>query len=339
VLAACSSGPAAPDPGPSPGPGPGRGFPVAGPWASYHGAAEDIDLDRLRARFRVITLDADPGERNFSRAQLRRLRDHGRNRVLSYFNLGAVEREREYFRHVPEGFTAPADNRRARLGSYDGYPDEYWMDPADPAWRRLLLDHIAPRLVAQGVDGFYFDNLEVLERTEEEGGRACGARCRRAGFSLVRELRERYPRLLFVMQNAAGPLTRKARTGGGSFAELLDGVAQEEAFTRSVRDPKVSDSDEDATYVRRTDRGTVAELAAWRRLGLRPGGRPFWIATEDYANTCGRSGDELARSAASASRRNGFSPYVSNKSALQGEVCFRSGRLGVMKPTRKGNAA
>lgn len=310
---------AAPQTSSTPSAGPGRGFPTAGPWASFYGAASDIDLDRLAANYRIINVDADPGFGNFTAGQIAELKAGGRNRVISYLNLGAIERSRDYWSHAPPGLVPAGKNNKAWLGSYDGYPDEIWMNPSDPDWQRLVLGHIAPRLVGQGVDGFYFDNLEVIEhRTAEDGGR-CDPKCAQGGLELVARLRARYPRLLFVMQNATGEQALHGKVNGVPFPALLDGVAHEDTFTT----PSEADDAEDAVYRVRADKDTVQELKDWQAKGLRPGGRPFWIATEDYVNGCGNTED--AKTVIANARANGFSPYVSDKSSGQNTVCHWGG--------------
>jgi len=185
--------------------GPGRGFPQTGPWVSYYGRADDLDLGRLADRFRIINIDADPGAGNFTAAQIDQLKAGGRNRVISYLNVGAVERSRTYWATVPEGFVAPRDNVKAQLGPYPGYPDEVWMNVGDPDWQRLVVAYLAPRLTAQGVDGFYFDNLEIVEHAAGSGQQPiCDAQCAQGGLDIVAALRAAYLSLLFVMQNATG---------------------------------------------------------------------------------------------------------------------------------------
>lgn len=307
VLAACGSG-GEPASGPADAAdtaGPGRGFPTGGPWVSYYDSADHLDLPRVAATFRIINIDADPTTGNFTRDQVRVLRLGGRNRVLSYLNLGGVERDREYWQ--------VARDTGAELGPRDGYPDEVWMDAADPDWRRLVVGHIAPRLVAQGVDGFYFDSIEVVEGAEVD----CDTDCVQGTLDLVAALRAKYPNLLFVMQNATGAQTRDGRAGGHRYADLLDGVTREEVFTRFE---PTGERDEDGRYRIATDPEGLADLRAWRDMDLRPGGRAFWVGTEDYANDCANTA--TARTVMAAAGRAGFAPYVSNKSALQDAVCY-----------------
>src|SRR3954470_22140026 len=68
----------------------GPGFPEAGPWVSFYGnAAQMGDLAKVARTYRIVNIDADPTAANFTDAQLDVLRDGGKNRVLSYFNIGA----------------------------------------------------------------------------------------------------------------------------------------------------------------------------------------------------------------------------------------------------------
>lgn len=282
----------------------GPGFPDAGPWVSFYGAAAQMgDLARVARTFRVINIDADPGAANFADAQIAELKAGGRNRVLSYLNLGACERYRTYWSSAPAGLVSCGANRAAQRGKYAGYPDETWMDVGDPDYQRLILEHVAPRLAARGVDGFYLDNLELLEHSSMSTNGPCTATCKQGGLDLVRRLREKFPRLLLVMQNATGDVTRLGTTGGVPFPTLLDGVAHEEVYA-----PKYDETAE-------------KELLAWRAMKLQtPGGRPLWIAVEDYAGSCANK--SAAHAAQARAKEKGFSSYVSDESGAQKVVCW-----------------
>ncbi len=307
LLARCTGeSPDPPEPSPSTSPLPssvGRGFPSREPWLSFYGTAAQMgDLDRVARTFRIINLDADPDQESFSPAQIQQLRAGGRNRVISYLNLGSCEEYRSYFRQAPAGLVSCSGNRAAQLGLYDGYPDEVWMNPADSDYQRLIVEHVAPRLAQQGVDGFFLDNLEIVEHGSDTDNGPCDAACSQGGLDLVRRLREGFPELLIVMQNATSERTRTGTTGGISFPSLLDGVAHEEVYAPEY------------------DGSAEAELAAWRGMDLRPGGSPFWIGTEDYVGSCGDL--PAAQTAYERSRAQGFSPYVSDASGGQQVVCY-----------------
>jgi cysteinyl-tRNA synthetase, unknown class len=281
-------------------------FPADGPWVAFYGTAAQMgDLDRVRRTFRIIDIDADPshdGAGNFSDSQIRALQSGGDNRVLSYLNVGACERFRTYWSAAPADIVPCGANREAWLGPYEGYPDETWMNPANPAYQRLILEHVAPRLAARGVDGFYLDNLEIAEHADPSQQAWCSPECRQGALDLVRKLRERYPDRLLVMQNATGPATRLGTTGAVGFATLLDGVVHEEVYSPAF------------------DADAERELLAWQSLPARGTGRRLFVGVEDYVGSC--SNTSAARAAYVRSRAHGFSPYASDASNSQHEICY-----------------
>jgi cysteinyl-tRNA synthetase len=288
----------------------GRGFPQSGPWLSFYGTAKQMgDLARVASTFRIIDIDADPGDDgrgNFSDDELRVLQAGGRNRVLSYLNLGSCERFRTYWSRAPSGLIPCGANRAAMLGAYADYPDETWMDLGNADYQTLLLDHVVARLAARRVDGFYLDNLEVLEHTDPSSPEGvCSPSCRQGGLDFVRRLRERYPDALLVMQNATSDVTRLGSTHGVRFASLLDGVTHEEVYSPAF------------------DADAEAQLSAWAGLGIRStAGLPFFVGVEDYVGGCANA--EAARYVYTKSRSHGFSPYASDASNLQRVVCYWS---------------
>lgn len=284
----------------------GPGFPEAGPWVSFYGNARQMkSVERVAQAFRVINIDADPDEENFTDGQIEILKAGGKNRVLSYLNVGSCENTRSYWSKVPADFVPCSANKEAQRGAYDGYPDETWMDPGVVSYRNLIVHYVAARLAARKVDGFYLDNLEMIEHSSTAKTGACDARCKQGVLDLVRELRENYPAMLIVMQNATSDVTRLGTTGGAAFPTLLDGVAHEEVY-RPKRDPEAEQ-----------------ELVRWRQMNLRSRtGQPFWIGVEDYVGSC--SNTDAAALVFENCKKQGFSPYVSDESAGQKVICYWS---------------
>ena len=291
---------------PTPTPTTGRGFLDAGPWTSFYGNASQVDLTKMAATFRIMDIDADPDMGNFTATQIKQLQSSGKNKVLSYLNLGSCENFRGYWSNVPAGFLSCSANQAAQLGAYSGYSNEVWMNVGNPDYQHLVLDYIVPRLVAQGVDGFYFDNMEIVEHGTNTSNGPCDAQCSQGGLDLIAKLRDKYPNMLFVLQNATGNTTRLGKATGASgtvaFTSLLDGIAHEEVYK--------------PVY----DSGVESELVNWSGMNLMPGGRKFWIATLDYVSSC--TNTTAAQSAFQASRVRGFSPSVSDSSAGQQTVCY-----------------
>jgi len=281
----------------------GPGFPVSAPWMTYYGDAPTLgSLSKVANTFRIMDIDLDPDTGNFAPSDVVTLKNNGQNKVLSYLNLGSCEHWRGYWNTVPSGFVSCGANKAAQLGSYQGYSDETWMNVGNADYQNLIVNYVAPRLVAQGADGFYLDNLEIVEHGTSTRNGPCDAACAQGGLDLVRKLREKYPTLVFVMQNATGRTTREGVTGGVAFASLLDGIAHEEVYA-----PKY-------------DASMEAELAAWKAMALRPNGHAFWIATLDYVGGCEAAAK--ARRVFARSRAMGFVPYASDASARQGVVCY-----------------
>lgn len=283
--------------------GSGRRIPANAPWLSFYGSAEQMgDLQRVAATFRLINIDADPDIGNFTAEQVRALKAGGRNTVITYLNIGSCERSRRYWSGAPAGLIPCGRNRAAQIGPYRGFPDEVWMNPANPDYQRLILEHVAPRLAAMGVDGFFLDNLEIVEHgaTGNGTGAPCNRACATGTLALVARLRRAFPEFVIIMQNATSAATRDAVVDGVPFPRLLDGVSREEVYTP------------------RYDRDAEAELLSWRDLG-RAGGPPFSITTLDYVGNC--SDRRRALRVYTRSRSNGFSPYVTISSADQNSVC------------------
>ena len=283
--------------------GPGRGFPVHGPWVSFYGPSKAImPLEKVARTFRIINIDADPGVAAFTPAQIRVLKAGGRNRVISYMNIGSCENFRDYFKSAPPGMVPCKENLRAQRGRYSGYPTEIWMDPSNPDYQKLIVDHVALRLAKAGVDGFYLDNLEILEHGEQTSNGPCGPHCRQGGLELVARLRKAFPDHLIVMQNATSDVTRLGRTESGPYPALLDGIAHEQVFSPEH------------------DGQALSELKAWKAMNLTSGGHPFFIGVEDYVGDCSKTAK--AKRVYASNRAHGFSPYASDASAGQQRICY-----------------
>ena len=113
--------------------------------SSILSAAADYDL---------IVVDAQ----DYSAGEIKKLKAGG-GTVLSYLNVGAIEKDRSYF--------AAAKRDGLVLGPYDNWPGEYWVAAHEPKWKSIVLG-LATTLNAKGVDGFWVDNLDILYTVEEE---------------------------------------------------------------------------------------------------------------------------------------------------------------------------
>jgi len=281
----------------------GRGFPDDGPWVSFYGPADGLDLGKLASTFRILNIDADPEGANFTKAQLAQLRDGGKNRVISYMNVGSCENYRSYWDVPPEGH-ASCVSSGALTTEYDGYPDEKWADLSNVKYRDLIVNYVAPRLIEQGVDGFFLDNLEVVEHGAGSTNGPCDATCAQGGLDLVWELRQKFPDKLIVMQNATSDVTRLGTTHGEEFPSLLDGISHEEVYSNGG------------------DEQSRSEMLAWKSMGLTVSGSPLWIACEEYVGECSAAAKSDASALYALAATDGLSAYVTDESASQQGPCY-----------------
>jgi cysteinyl-tRNA synthetase len=283
-----------------------RGFPVGGPWASFYGSADGLDLAALAGAFRILNIDVDPTADNVSDADIEALRAGGQNRVISYLDVGSCETYRSYFDEAPPGHASCTSSGALTTVYSPEYPDEWWADLSSAAYRDLIVNHVAPRLAARGVDGFFLDNLEVVEHGADAESGPCDAACAQGGLDLVWELRQRFPDKLIVMQNATSDVTRLGTTHGVAFPSLLDGVSHEEVYSNGG------------------DALARAEMMAWRGMGLTVNGRPLWLACEEYVGACDADSKPEADALAAQAEADGLHPYVTDASGAQQAPCVWS---------------
>jgi len=77
--------------------------------------------------------------------------------VYGYLNVGALEKERPYY----EKF------KHLRLAKYEGWEDEYWIDPTAREWQEHILS-LAKQIKATGAIGLYLDNTDIYYMLKEQ---------------------------------------------------------------------------------------------------------------------------------------------------------------------------
>jgi len=85
---------------------------------------------------------------------------------------------------------------------------------------------------------------------------------------------------------------------------VLDGISHEEVYTDGA----------DAT--------SRDEMLAWKALGLKVNGRPFWLAAEDYVGACAAESKPDALAIEARANADGLSSYVTDASGSQTAPCF-----------------
>jgi cysteinyl-tRNA synthetase len=179
-----------------------------------------------------------------------------------------------------------------------------WANLGNADYQDLMVNYVAPRLIARGVDGFYLDNLEVVEHGTKTSNGPCDATCSQGGLDLIWQLRQRFPDKLIVMQNASSDTTRLGSSHGVAFPSLLDGVSHEEVYSNGG------------------DSQALAEMKKWRDMNLTVHGQPFWLAVEEYVGACSSAKKSAADAIYAMAKADGFNAYVTDDSGMQAAPCF-----------------
>lgn len=252
--------------------GPAWSAPAASatPWVVYYG---DRPTPAKLAPYRLAVLD--PG----SNPDLARIRALG-TVVLGYLSLGEAESYRPYF--------ADAKAAGVLAGENPNWKGSFFVDLRRPAWRSLVLDRLAPQILAQGFSGLFLDTLDDARALEDKDPvRYRGMTA--AAAELVKALHQRFPTTPLMMNRAF---------------ELVPSVARD--ITMLLGEGVYADYD--AAHKRYAPvaaadyRAQVAALRKARRLNP-----ALTLFSLDYWNPSDRRG--IARIYA-LERANGFNPYV-----------------------------
>ena len=86
--------------------------------------------------------------------------------VISYISIGSLEKFRYYWNEVLNG-TRPSWAKK----SYDGYPDEYWIQFWNKEWQDIIFGNdnsYIKKISDAGFDGAYLDNVEAYYFLEND---------------------------------------------------------------------------------------------------------------------------------------------------------------------------
>ncbi|MBB4285985.1 endo alpha-1,4 polygalactosaminidase [Roseospira goensis] len=241
-----------------------------GRWVVYYGAEAPMSAF---APYDLVVLDSAVTE------IVRPLRKRDKD-VLGYLSLGEVDRYRPW-----------ADDLEAAglLGPVNpNWPDSRLIDLRDPAWTRMVVERLVPRILRHGFSGVFLDTLDTaIHREETDPARHAGMIDAAAG--LVRTLRRHYPAMRIAVNRAYTLLPRIVDQ-----IDILLGEAVVASFDFESRTYRRVDDD---AY-----RWQVERLVAARRANpaLRVLTLDYWPSGEA----------EVIAKIYQAQRRNGFDPYV-----------------------------
>jgi uncharacterized protein (TIGR01370 family) len=250
-------------------------------------SAKAIQLDPATARFAVyygaddvpglfdrdlVVLDAD--------AHPPLPPKHPTRRVLGYLSLGEIDKSRPYFTAMRK--------QHVLLGAVPAWPDARYVDIRKKQFHALVLNQIAPAILAAGFDGFFLDTLDdppFLEARAPKANRGM----RDAAVALVQALRARFPDAVIMVNRGYEILPRLAPSIDFVLAESLH-----------------ASWDADGKHYRRV----AAEEVAAQRAALdagRAANKQLQVACLDYWDPSDAAGvSALYREA----RSEGLIPYV-----------------------------
>lgn len=113
-----------------------------------YGVFLGMDRDSLLSLHNYDFLVLDAAYLNLEDVQ--QLKAQGNKQIFSYLNLGAIENFRPYYE----------DFLPCTLGNYEDWPEERWINVAEPTWQAFLRD-CALAYKKIGIDGLFIDNCDV----------------------------------------------------------------------------------------------------------------------------------------------------------------------------------
>ena len=130
--------------------------------------------------------------------------------VYGYLNIGSIEVYRPFYDRF----------RNLALGTYEGWPDERWVDVSSSAWQDFLTDELGRQYVDKGLDGLFLDNADVYDHYPAEA--------MFQGLCTILKGLKRYH--LPLVLNGGDTFARKCMQEGTA-RSLFDGINQESVFT------------------------------------------------------------------------------------------------------------
>lgn len=168
----------------------------------------------------VLDYSKDGTERAaFTKLEIAKLKNGGKNIVLAYLSIGEAEEVRWYYPQLPKDLM-----KRANPTFPDNYPVKFW----DARWqKRIALDEDSSlsRIAAAGFDGIYLDRVDVYaeflkERPSAEADMIAWV------VSISKRARSLSPGSLVFVQNASCLPTRPSP----DYWAAIDGIGLESTF-------------------------------------------------------------------------------------------------------------
>ena len=134
--------------------------------------------------YEVIIVDSD------AHPNISELKRSGQKIVLGYISVGEVEKYRKYFSLVKQQGLLMHENAN--------WPNSWMVDMRSKKWVSVLLDHVAPSILASGFDGFFLDTVDNAEYLESLDP-VSNAGMEEAAKQIILDLRARFPNAKIMM--------------------------------------------------------------------------------------------------------------------------------------------
>ena len=201
-------------------------------------------------------------------------------KVLAYISLGELNAQRPQFE--------AARQKGLFLQENPTWKGAWMVDIRDERWHALVLDELAPPLLARGFDGFFLDTVDsALNLEDRDPVKFAGMR--KAAIQLLNKLHARYPAARLLL-NGALPIA-------GQLRGTVDWVAVESSVTTW-------------NFETKTARWRTPDEKSWVKTRLQKAqteNPDLVVFTLDYWDPEDRAG---LRAIYREQRAHGFVPYV-----------------------------
>ena len=165
----------------------------------------------------VVVVDSQ----DYTKEEIATIRKAGA-KVLSYINVGAIEKERSYFSSIK--------NKGLLVCKYDNWDGEWWVDASATAWREQIA-LLAKEMLKKGVDGFWVDNLDVYYMADEEWKWSSSKK--KTLYSQLKDILSDLHKLGYVMVNGGDVFVSKLMSEDPKYkgVGIIDAINQETVFS------------------------------------------------------------------------------------------------------------
>ncbi|SFA98225.1 extracellular protein [Acetitomaculum ruminis DSM 5522] len=255
----------------------------AAAFTNSYGVLLGVTRDKISklSNYKTIIIDAS----EYKASDIKKLKKAGHT-VYSYLNIGSVETYRSYYKKF----------KKHTLGSYDNWPDEYWMDVSYTTWQKYIVNTQAKSIYKKGIDGFFIDNCDVYYNFKKN-------KIYNGLLNILKNLRKSYG--LPVIVNGGDTFVTKVLKSGNSYKgkKIINAVNQECVYS-SIKDYTKNVF---GTASKSSRNYFISYLKSCKKKGLS-------VYLTEYTKDA-----KLKKSIASFCKKMGYKYYISSTVGLTGD--------------------